>query len=52
MDFRWLVLLEEPPLHIVQDAGGNLYFDQLCDIVKDKKVDYEPLWYWFLTRKY
>ena len=40
------VMLEEPPLQIVQDSKGNLYYEKLCEIVRNENLDYDPLSYW------
>jgi len=42
------IILEESPLHIVQEDENNAAFRRLKELCKDfpDDFDYEPLWYW------
>jgi len=36
----------QPPLHVVQEDPNSDLFKRIKKASKDKKLDFEPLWYW------
>lgn len=40
------VILEEPPLHIVQEEETSAHYQRLLEVCEEYDLSYEPLWYW------
>mmetsp|Transcript_65336 Transcript_65336/g.120472 ORF Transcript_65336/g.120472 Transcript_65336/m.120472 type:complete len:478 (+) Transcript_65336:86-1519(+) len=40
------VILEELPLHIVQEEEDSARYQRLCELCEEHNFAYEPLWYW------